>query len=237
MHRFFAPDIETTLTLPEEESQHAVRVLRLKEGDEVEVVDGKGTLFLCRISLAHNKKCGVEIVEKQELVPHWGKKTFGSLQLADMMVMEFMGHELSECEIELVGLCTDICVVSNALILKARLPEVKISVDSSCCAGVTPESPREYLFFSNDHNAGFLLYQSFRLLPGGNLTAGIDYKNWGGHAWNDSINGRQAEIVQKSVHEVAGYVVMQQELFEKLSLNAGVRYEHNSVFGGEYNSE
>lgn len=74
MHRFFAPDIETTLTLPEEESQHAVRVLRLKEGDEVEVVDGKGTLFLCRISLAHNKKCGVEIVEKQELVPHWGNK-------------------------------------------------------------------------------------------------------------------------------------------------------------------
>ena len=68
------------------------------------------------------------------------KPTFGSLQLADMMVMEFMGHELSECEIELVGLCTDICVVSNALILKARLPEVKISVDSSCCAGVTPES-------------------------------------------------------------------------------------------------
>ena len=68
------------------------------------------------------------------------KPTFGSLQLADMMMMEFLGHELPECEIELVGLCTDICVVSNALILKARFPEVKISVDSSCCAGVTPES-------------------------------------------------------------------------------------------------
>ena len=68
------------------------------------------------------------------------KPTFGSLQLADMMVMEFMGHDISECEIELVGLCTDICVVSNAMLLKARLPEVKISVDSSCCAGVTPES-------------------------------------------------------------------------------------------------
>ena len=45
-----------------------------------------------------------------------------------------------ECEIEIIGLCTDICVVSNALILKARLPEVKISVDASCCAGVKPES-------------------------------------------------------------------------------------------------
>lgn len=43
-------------------------------------------------------------------------------------------------EIELVGLCTDICVVSNALILKALFPEITISVDSSCCAGVTPEA-------------------------------------------------------------------------------------------------
>lgn len=43
-------------------------------------------------------------------------------------------------EVELVGLCTDICVVSNALIIKAVYPEIKVSVDSSCCAGVTPES-------------------------------------------------------------------------------------------------
>ena len=43
-------------------------------------------------------------------------------------------------EIELVGLCTDICVVSNALILKAQFPEVPITVDAACCAGVTPES-------------------------------------------------------------------------------------------------
>lgn len=41
-------------------------------------------------------------------------------------------------EIELIGVCTDICVISNALILKAQFPEVKITVDASCCAGVTP---------------------------------------------------------------------------------------------------
>ena len=40
----------------------------------------------------------------------------------------------------MIGLCTDICVVSNALLLKAALPEANISVDASCCAGVTPES-------------------------------------------------------------------------------------------------
>ena len=43
-------------------------------------------------------------------------------------------------EVEIIGLCTDICVVSNALIIKATFPEIKVSVDASCCAGVTPES-------------------------------------------------------------------------------------------------
>ena len=48
-------------------------------------------------------------------------------------------------EVELVGLCTDICVVSNALIIKATYPEIKVSVDASCCAGVTPESHKAAL--------------------------------------------------------------------------------------------
>lgn len=64
------------------------------------------------------------------------KPTFGSTALAEDL------RELSqkeEIELELIGLCTDICVVSNALLLKAFMPEVKISVDASCCAGVTPE--------------------------------------------------------------------------------------------------
>lgn len=43
-------------------------------------------------------------------------------------------------EVELVGLCTDICVVSNALLIKAQYPEITVKVDASCCAGVTPES-------------------------------------------------------------------------------------------------
>ena len=48
-------------------------------------------------------------------------------------------------DIEIVGLCTDICVVSNALILKAMFPEIKITVDASCCAGVTPETHKAAL--------------------------------------------------------------------------------------------
>ena len=49
-------------------------------------------------------------------------------------------EESLDGEIELIGLCTDICVVSNALILKAEYPEAEISVDASCCAGVTVET-------------------------------------------------------------------------------------------------
>ena len=64
------------------------------------------------------------------------KPTFGSTRLADDLVKL---SEKEEIELELIGLCTDICVVSNALLLKAAMPEVKISVDASCCAGVTPE--------------------------------------------------------------------------------------------------
>ena len=64
------------------------------------------------------------------------KPTFGSVELAQE-IKKIADKE--EIEIELVGLCTDICVASNALILKAFMPEVKISVDPKCCAGVTPD--------------------------------------------------------------------------------------------------
>jgi nicotinamidase-related amidase len=64
------------------------------------------------------------------------KPTFGSVKLARALKAIADREEIS---IELAGLCTDICVVSNALLLKAFMPETEISVDSSCCAGVTPE--------------------------------------------------------------------------------------------------
>lgn len=63
------------------------------------------------------------------------KPTFGSTELA-----ETLANDNSIDSITLVGLCTDICVISNALLLKASMPETKISVISSCCAGVTEES-------------------------------------------------------------------------------------------------
>ena len=65
------------------------------------------------------------------------KPTFGSVKLPQVVA--------DYDEIELVGLCTDICVISNALLLKAFYPEKEIRVDASCCAGVTPESHKNAL--------------------------------------------------------------------------------------------
>ena len=77
-----------------------------------------------------------DIAELLEGAKIYEKPTFGSTALAaDLKALS----EQEEIELELIGLCTDICVVSNALLLKAAMPEVKISVDPSCCAGVTPE--------------------------------------------------------------------------------------------------
>lgn len=65
------------------------------------------------------------------------KPTFGSVSLPELIRKDAEGEDFG---IELIGLCTDICVVSNALLLKANYPEKQITVDASCCAGVTPET-------------------------------------------------------------------------------------------------
>lgn len=74
------------------------------------------------------------------------KLTFGAKNLPDIIAdMVKKGASADDVmdeafEIELIGLCTDICVVSNAMLLKANFYEKKITVDASCCAGVTPET-------------------------------------------------------------------------------------------------
>ena len=71
------------------------------------------------------------------------KPTFGSKELGEYL--ENLAELTPIEEIEVIGLCTDICVISNALLIKAFLPEVRITVDASCCAGVTPQSHKNAL--------------------------------------------------------------------------------------------
>lgn len=85
---------------------------------------------------------GWEIVPQLQALaegcPVFDKPTFGSTELAKTLCA--MQEEDPIEEITLIGICTDICVISNALLIKASLPEVPITVESACCAGVTPES-------------------------------------------------------------------------------------------------
>ena len=85
----------------------------------------------------------VEPVKKLIIGQVYEKPTFGSLSLAE--ALKNLNKKTPIHSITLIGLCTDICVVSNALLLKAFFPEVPIHVDAACCAGTTPENHKAAL--------------------------------------------------------------------------------------------
>lgn len=85
----------------------------------------------------------IEEAEKKCCVTEIRKPTFGAVNLASNLTFEF--DEKEEFEIEFVGVCTGICVISNVMLVKAFFPEANITVDASCCACVTPESHKTAL--------------------------------------------------------------------------------------------
>ena len=79
----------------------------------------------------------LELLRKTEAID---KPTFGSTALVHLLQR---AQDLES--VELIGLCTDICVISNAMLIKAAFPEVPVTVDAKCCAGVTPQSHKNAL--------------------------------------------------------------------------------------------
>ena len=93
MALFFAPDIETTWELPEEEAAHCLRVLRLGVGDELEVTDGKGKIFRVTITSTAGKRCRVEAVEVREVEKGWnGNLTIAIAPTKNMDRMEWLAE-------------------------------------------------------------------------------------------------------------------------------------------------
>ena len=82
----------------------------------------------------------IEITEALEDCLGFEKPTFGCPLLADWLCGAAEDEEGRGMTVELIGVCTDICVVSNAMLIKAALPEAEVIVDGSLCAGVTPEA-------------------------------------------------------------------------------------------------
>lgn len=84
-------------------------------------------------------------------------------------------------------------------------------------------------FQSTDRNSGLMIYQNYRLFDDTHITAGFDAKQYGGRA-NRGIAANEL----KAVNELAGYALIRQKLLQIVDLNAGLRFEHNSVFGSEW---
>lgn len=127
MHRFYAPDIETSMLLPDEEAQHCVRVLRLAVGEQIEVVDGKGNLFLCEIATANNKSCAVNILEKTSIQPHWGCRiTVVIAPTKNMDRLEWMVEKVTEMGVDRI--IPVLCRYSERKVLKTeRLRKIVVS--------------------------------------------------------------------------------------------------------------
>ena len=114
---------------------HTEQYLETQEGKKLPVehciagTDGWAPNAAVWMALMHKN-----VADEQHMI---AKDTFGGVSLP-MRIHEMLSGSDPE-EITLVGLCTDICVISNALLLKAFYPEAKITVDAAACAGATPE--------------------------------------------------------------------------------------------------
>lgn len=108
---------------------HGEDYLSTQEGRKLPVVHCvKGTW-------GHTLADGLLVKDGSEKIE---KPTFGSVVLGETVRRMFERGEIDS--VELIGVCTDICVISNAMLLKAYCTELPVSVDASCCAGVTPQS-------------------------------------------------------------------------------------------------
>ncbi len=97
MIQFYAPDIAQSPILPESDSQHAIRVLRMSFGDKLEVVDGKGTRYVCQIIDPHPKHAAVEVLAAHKVEPSWSNHiTVAVAPTKNMDRMEWLVEKLTE---------------------------------------------------------------------------------------------------------------------------------------------
>jgi len=123
---------------------HQADYLDTAEGKKLPVphcIQGTGGWQIneCVFDAWHNNSSIIKLQEPRENT--FVKSVFGSVELVDFL----KAREADITEIEILGLCTDICVVSNAIMIKNALPDVQLSVNANCCAGVTPQSHAEAL--------------------------------------------------------------------------------------------
>ena len=139
MHRFYCPDIADTLTLGEEDSKHCVKVLRMGECDTIEVVDGNGNLYTCRITMAHPKRCAIEVLDKQAQPPHWGCRiVLGIAPTKNLDRMEWLVEKCVEMGIDRIIPLR--CHNSERTVLKTeRLKKIMVSAMKQSFKAALPQ--------------------------------------------------------------------------------------------------
>ena len=162
MIQFFAPDIEETGILPESDSAHCVRVLRMKEGDTLIVIDGKGYIYDCRLLDANSKRAAVGILSKRFQPLYWGNEiTIAVAPTKHMDRMEWMVEKLTEIGVNrIVPL---LCRYSERKEIKVeRLEKIAISAMKQSLKTflpeITPMMPIEEFFKSDKSEQKYVAY-------------------------------------------------------------------------------
>ncbi len=139
MIRFYAPQIATSTVLPESDSAHCVKVLRMQPGDELELTDGHGYLYHCRLLEAHHKRASVEVLSKEELPLPWNYRlTIAVAPTKHLDRMEWLVEKLTEVGInEFVPL---LCSRSERREIKTeRLEKIAVSAMKQSLKAVLPD--------------------------------------------------------------------------------------------------
>ena len=136
---FYAPDILSTHELPQEEAQHSVRVLRMKEGDEILITDGKGSFYDATITNAHQKHCIVEIKNEEKAPKHWNFNLhIGFAPTKNMDRVEWFAEKATEIGID--HLTPLLCFHSERKQLKnERLEKILVSAMKQSQKALLPQ--------------------------------------------------------------------------------------------------
>lgn len=139
MIRFYAPDITETLCLPESDSQHAVRVLRMREGDALQAVDGRGRVIDCRLAVAHPKHAAVEVTAIREEPLPWGQTlTVAVAPTKHMDRMEWLVEKMTEIGVNRI--IPMLCEHSERKEIKTeRLEKIAVSAMKQSLKAVLPQ--------------------------------------------------------------------------------------------------
>ena len=130
MIRFYSPDVEETGMLPEGESAHCCRVLRMAAGDELEVTDGKGALYRCRLADANPKGAYAEVISREVVEREWGPRiTLAIAPTKNADRMEWLVEKVVEMGVDEIVLLDKIIISAMKQSLKCVLPTLRGLVD------------------------------------------------------------------------------------------------------------